>query len=113
MSSSRWHNPSIDNNRRSWHKKSQLVDSMGAQYQVFTHDISHSGMSLFVYKQYQPGQVCKVNVPVFAGATLRHYQFHCRVILSSLCGLQGFRTNLEFLEVSTENRALIQSVMAS
>jgi len=27
--------------------------------------------------------------------------------------LQGFRTNLEFLEVSTENRALIQSVMAS
>ncbi|MFQ6404966.1 PilZ domain-containing protein [Methylophilus sp. 'Pure River'] len=112
MSSSSLHNTSIDKNRRSWHKKSQLVDSTGDKYIVFTHDISLMGMSLFADKQYKPGQICNVDVPVFVGSALRNYRFNCRVIFSSLCGMKGFRTNLEFLDVSSENRTLIQSVMA-
>ncbi|HCU83956.1 MULTISPECIES: PilZ domain-containing protein [unclassified Methylophilus] len=112
MSSSSLHNTSIDKNRRSWHKKSQLVDSTGCQYIVFTHDISLMGMSLFADKQYKPGQICNVHVPVFVGSALRNYRFNCRVTFSSLCGMKGFRTNLEFLDVSSENRSLIQSVMA-
>jgi hypothetical protein len=112
MYSSSMQSTSIDSNRRSWQKKSHLVDSSGAEYIVYTHDISHSGMSLFADKQYQSGQLCKVNVPVFVGATLRHFRFDCRVVFSSLCGLQGFRTKLEFLNLPPENKTLIQSVMA-
>ncbi|HSI45710.1 MAG TPA: PilZ domain-containing protein [Methylophilus sp.] len=112
MSSSSMHHTSIPANRRSWEKKSQLVDSTGGEYIVFTHDISHTGMSLFADKQYQPGQVCNVDVPVFVGSALRHYRFNCRVVFSSLCGMKGFRTNLEFLHVPPENKTLIQSVMA-
>jgi hypothetical protein len=112
MSSSRMQNLSIDSNRRSWQKKSRLVDSFGGEYIVYTHDISHSGMSLFADKQYQSGQLCKVNVPVFVDATLRHYRFDCRVVYSSLCGMQGFRTKLEFVNLQPENKTLIQSVMA-
>ena len=112
MSSSSLHNTSIDKNRRSWHKRSQLVDSAGDKYIVFTHDISLMGMSLFADKQYKPGQICNIDVPVFVGSALRNYRFNCRVIFSSLCGMKGFRTNLEFLDVSSENRSLIQSVMA-
>jgi hypothetical protein len=99
-------------NRRSWHKKSQLVDNRGDKHIVFTHDISFTGMSLFADRQYKSGQICNVDVPVFTGSSLRHYRFNCRVVFSSLCGMRGFRTNLEFLEVSSENKALIQSVMA-
>ena len=102
----------IDTNRRSWQKKSKLVDSTGGEYIVFTHDISHTGMSLFADKQYKSGQVCNVNVPVYVGSALKNYRFNCRVIFSSLCGLRGFRTNLEFLEIPPENKTLIQSVMA-
>lgn len=103
---------SIDTNRRSWQKKSHLDDGMGGKYVVFTHDISHQGMSLFADKQYKSGQVCNVNVPVFVGSALKHYRFKCRVVFSSLCGMKGFRTNLEFVEVPPENKTLIQSVMA-
>lgn len=110
MSSSSLRN--IDTNRRSWQKKSHLVDSAGREYIVFTHDISHTGMSLFADKQYKPGQTCNVDVPVFVGSSLRHYKFNCRVVFSSLCGMKGFRTNLEFLDVPPENKTLIQSVMA-
>lgn len=112
MSYSSLHNTPIDQNRRSWHKKSQLVDSTGGKHIVFTHDISMTGMSLFADKQYKAGQICNIDVPVFVGAGLRHYRFNCRVIFSSLCGMKGFRTNLEFLDVPLENRTLIQSVMA-
>ena len=112
MSYSSFHHTSLDQNRRSWHKKSQLVDNRGYTYIVFTHDISMTGMSLFADKQYKSGQLCNVEVPVFVGSALRHYRFNCRVILSSLCGMKGFRTNLEFLEVPPENKTLIQSVMA-
>lgn len=112
MSYSSFHQTSLDQNRRSWHKKSKLIDSMGGQYTVFTHDISLSGMSLFADKQYKPGQLCNVDVPVFVGSSLRHYTFNCRVVFSTLCGMKGFRTNLEFLEVSPESKVLIQSVMA-
>ena len=112
MSSSSLRNTSIDINRRSWQKKSQLVDGSGGEYIVFTHDISHTGMSLFADKQYKAGQLCKVQVPVFVGSSLRHYKFDCRVVFSSLCGMKGFRTNLEFLEVPAENKTLIQSVIA-
>ncbi|MGQ2964412.1 PilZ domain-containing protein [Methylophilus sp.] len=112
MSSSSMQSAAIDSNRRSWQKKSQLVDSSGGEYIVFTHDISHTGMSLFADKQYQSGQLCKVNVPVFVDATLRHYRFDCRVIFSSLCGMQGFRTKLEFMNLPPEHKTLIQSVMA-
>ncbi len=112
MSSGSMHSALIDTNRRSWQKKSQLVDGAGGQYIVFTHDISHTGMSLFADKQYKAGQLCKVNVPVFVGSSLRQYKFDCRVVFSSLCGMKGFRTNLEFLEVPPENKTLIQSVMA-
>jgi len=112
MSSSSLHSAPLDRNRRSWHKKSQLVDSMGGEYIVFTHDISLTGMSLFADKQYKPGQICNIDVPVFVGSALRNYRFNCRVIFSSLCGMKGFRTNLEFLDVPAENRSLIQSVMA-
>lgn len=103
---------SVDSNRRSWQKKSHLFDHSGDESIVFTHDISHMGMTLFADKQYKPGQVCNVEVPVFVGATLRRYRFNCRVVFSSLCGLKGFRTNLEFLEMPPENKSLIQSVMA-
>jgi hypothetical protein len=112
MSLSSMQSTSIDSNRRSWQKKSQLVDSSGGEYIVYTHDISHTGMSLFADKQYQAGQLCKVNVPVFVDATLRHYRFDCRVVFSSLAGMQGFRTKLEFLNLQPENKTLIQSVMA-
>lgn len=112
MSYSSLPSTSIDQNRRSWHKKSQLVDSNGSKCIVFTHDISLTGMSLFADKQYKPGQVCNVDVPVFVGSSLRHYTFNCRVIFASLCGMKGFRTNLEFLDVPPENKTLIQSVMA-
>jgi hypothetical protein len=112
MSSSGYYNTPIDMNRRSWHKKSQLVDSAGIQYTVFTNDISLTGMSLFADKQYKSGQICNVEVPVFVGSGLRKYRFNCRVVFSSLCGMKGFRTNLEFLEVPPENKSLIQSVMA-
>ncbi len=112
MSSSSFNNAQTNTNRRSWHKKSQLVDSTGNKCVVLTHDISLTGMSLFADKQYTPGQVCDIEVPVFDGSALRHYRFNCRVIFSSLCGMKGFRTNLEFLEVPSENKTLIQSVMA-
>lgn len=112
MSYSSLQNTSINQNRRSWYKKSQLVDSSGGKCIVFTHDISMTGMSLFADKQYKPGQLCHVDVPVFVGSSLRQYTFNCKVILSSLCGMKGFRTNLEFLEVPPENKTLIQSVMA-
>lgn len=111
MSSSSLHHIPIPTNRRSWKKKSQLVDSTGGQYIVFTHDISHTGMSLFADKQYQAGQFCNVDVPVFVGSALRHYRFDCRVVFSSLSGMNGFRTNLEFVDLSSENKTLIQSVM--
>lgn len=112
MSYSSLHNTPIDQNRRSWHKKSQLVDSIGNKHIVFTHDISMTGMSLFADKQYKAGQICNIDVPVYVGSGLRHYTFNCRVIFSSLCGMKGFRTNLEFLDVPPENKTLIQSVMA-
>lgn len=112
MSSSSLQSNSIETNRRSWQKKSKLDDGTGGEYIVFTHDISHSGMSLFADKQYKSGHICNVNVPVYVGSTLRHYRFNCRVVYSSLCGMKGFRTNLEFLEVPPENKKLIQSVMA-
>lgn len=112
MSSSRFYNIPIHTNRRSWHKKSQLVDSSGHQQIVFTHDISHTGMSLFADRQYAPGQVCDIHIPVYVGASLRYYRFNCRVVFSSLCGMQGFRTSVEFLELPPENKTLIQSVMS-
>ena len=112
MSPSSLRSTSIESNRRSWQKKSQLVDGLGGEYIVFTHDISLTGMSLFADRQYKAGQLCKVDVPVFVGSSLRHYKFNCRVVFSSLCGLKGFRTNLEFVEVPPENKTLIQSVMA-
>ncbi|WP_229007874.1 PilZ domain-containing protein [Methylophilus sp. Leaf408] len=112
MSPSSLRSISVESNRRSWQKKSQLVDGLGGEYTVFTHDISHTGMSLFADRQYKAGQLCKVNVPVFVGSSLRHFKFNCRVVFSSLSGMKGFRTNLEFLEVTPENKTLIQSVMA-
>ncbi|MDP8568145.1 PilZ domain-containing protein [Methylophilus aquaticus] len=89
-----------------------MVDSTGSKYIVFTHDISLTGISLFADKQYAPGQVCNIDVPVYVGSRLKHYRFNCRVTFSSLCGMRGFRTNLEFLDVPLENKSLIQSLMA-
>ncbi|BEV08934.1 MULTISPECIES: PilZ domain-containing protein [unclassified Methylophilus] len=112
MSISSLYNNSSDVNRRLWRKKSQLIDSTGRAYTAVTHDISMSGMSLFADKYYKPGQVCDVEIPVAAESGLRKYRFNCRVVFSSLCGMRGFRTNLEFLDVPSENKHLIQSVMS-
>lgn len=112
MSFSSFNNTPTNTNRRSWHKKSQLVDSAGNKCMVLTHEVSLTGMSLFADKQYTPGQVCDIEVPVFVGPSLSYYRFNCRVVFSSLCGMKGFRTHLEFLEVPSENKMLIQSVMA-
>ncbi|MFQ6332588.1 PilZ domain-containing protein [Methylophilus sp. 3sh_L] len=112
MSSSSFYNSSTDVNRRLWRKKSQLIDSTGRTYTAFTHDISMHGMSLFADKYYKPGQVCDVEIPMPAEAGIRNYRFNCRVVFSSLCGMRGFRTNLEFLDVPSEHKNLIQSVMS-
>lgn len=102
----------MDHNRRFWCRRSQLVDHVGSKHLVFTNDISHTGMSLFADKEYKPGQVCNVAVPEVEGTVMRHYTFSCRVVFSSLCGMKGFRTNLEFLEMSPENKTFIQSMMS-
>lgn len=112
MSSSSLYESSVDGNRRLWRKKSQLVDETGKRYLAFTHDISLQGMSLFADKYYKAGQVCNIDIPVFFDSKLRHYRFNCRVVYSSLCGMKGFRTSLEFLDVPAENKTLIQAVMA-
>ncbi|QDC44996.1 PilZ domain-containing protein [Methylophilus medardicus] len=112
MSSSLSPHTPIDKNRRPWHKKSHLLDGAGGQHLAFTEDISLTGMSLYAERQYQPGQLCNIEVPVLVEQGLRHYRFNCRVIFSTLCGMRGFRTNLEFVDVPLENKTLIQSVLA-
>lgn len=112
MSSSSFFNTSTDVNRRLWCKKLQLIDATGRACTAFTYDISMSGMSLFADKYYQPGEMCDVEIPMPAESGVRNYRFNCRVVFSSLCGMRGFRTNLEFLDVPSENKSLIQSVMS-
>lgn len=103
-------NSAIDS-RRLWTQKSLLEDGSGAKHLAYTHDISTHGMSLFADRYYKPGQVCHVDIPVFTDSKLRHYRFNCRVVMSTLCGMKGFRTSLEFTEVPPENKTLIQFVM--
>lgn len=102
----------IDHHRRLWSQKSQLIDGEGGQYIAYTHDISLDGMSIFADKYYKLGQLCQVDVPVFVETGLHRYRFDCRVLLSSLCGMRGFRTTLEFLDVTTEHKTFIQSVIS-
>lgn len=112
MSTNSLYSSALDHHRRLWSQKSQLLDNEGGKYLAYTHDISLAGMSLFADKYYKPGQICNVDIPVFAETGLHHYRFSCRVVMSSLCGMRGFRTNLEFLDVPSENKTLIQSVIS-
>lgn len=95
-----------------FHRKGHLIAADGNAIPIKTIDISASGCGLISPHPLDPKQICALNIFTLHNA-LPELAVKGLVAYCMLSGIQGYRVGLQYIELPSKARALIDQMAAN